>query len=133
MGNNVKASGLRSCKATLTTMMMAIVLLLGRQASAFSVTTSNISNLASHCSASTTEECLVDIGHADHVFFAEPETSLQKAPPKFTEFSKKNFETPDDKCGRKFQTYNPCVPDPNDSKKAEHCTGIYKNQNRGCK
>ncbi|KAH1130983.1 hypothetical protein J1N35_002361 [Gossypium stocksii] len=103
-------------------MMMAMVLLLGQQASAFSAATSNSnnsSNLATHCGASTMEECLVDIGHADHVFFAEPETSLQKVTPKFIDVSKNNLITPNDKCGRPRpgQPYNPCVPDPNDSKK----------------
>ncbi|KAG8488327.1 hypothetical protein CXB51_016320 [Gossypium anomalum] len=140
MGNNVKGRGPRSCKATLTIMMMAMVLLLGQQVSAFSATTSNnnnSNNLATHCGASTMEECLVDIGHADHVFFAEPETSLQKVTPKFIDVSKNNLMTPNDKCGRprSGQPYNPCVPDPSDSKKGEHCTAIYKdnNRNRGCK
>ncbi|MBA0732319.1 hypothetical protein Gogos_016418 [Gossypium gossypioides] len=138
MGSTVKGRGLRSCKATMTTMMMAMVLLLGQQASAFSATTSNnnnSSNLASHC-ASTMEECLVDIGHADHVFFADPETSLQKVHPNFIDVSKNKLSTPDDKCGRPRPglPYHPCVPDPNDSKKGEHCKGIYKdnNRNRGC-
>ncbi|KAK8541702.1 hypothetical protein V6N13_137704 [Hibiscus sabdariffa] len=134
MGNNVKGGGLQSFLA-----MMALLILLfnNSSASAFRATTINNSS-ASQCSASGLEECPLDVDLANLVVFADPQTSLRGPSLRFTDISKNSKATPNAKCGRptrRGQPYNPCVPNPNDIKKAEHCKTIYKdnNKNRLCK
>ncbi|KAL4324252.1 hypothetical protein GQ457_11G004680 [Hibiscus cannabinus] len=125
MGNNVKGS-----------FLAMMILLFSYGASAFRMKMNNSS--ASQCSASGLEECPLDVDLANLVVFADPQTSLKETSLKLTGISNIKNATPDDKCGRAArpgQPYNPCIPNPNDIKKAEHCKTIYKdnNRNRQCK
>ncbi|KAK8532327.1 hypothetical protein V6N13_131660 [Hibiscus sabdariffa] len=120
MGNNVKGSFLA--------MMAVPILLFSYEASAFRATTMNNSS-ASQCSASGLEECPL----ANLVVFADPQTSLKGPSLKLTGISNYKKATPNAICGRPArpgQPYNPCIPNPNDIKKAEHCKTIYKDNNR---
>ncbi|TYI72911.1 hypothetical protein E1A91_D07G092800v1 [Gossypium mustelinum] len=99
--------------------MMAIVLLLGYEASAFSATTSNNTNSsAAHCSGSTMEECLV-VDQTNLGFFSDPETSLTVHYLRVTDGSMNRFNTLDVRCrrARPHQPYYLCIPNPNYSKK----------------
>ncbi|XVF71256.1 hypothetical protein PTKIN_Ptkin12aG0022100 [Pterospermum kingtungense] len=127
MENTGKSSG-HQCLAIL---VMAMIFSLNYdQASAFSSSTTSSNSSGSQCSGSM-QECLI-VDDANLVFFADPETSLVTKPPKLTGLALKLRATTN--CG-KGKPYNPCVPDPNNSKKAENCKSIYKdnNRNRGCK
>ncbi|XVF71262.1 hypothetical protein PTKIN_Ptkin12aG0022700 [Pterospermum kingtungense] len=126
---NTGKSSVHQCLAIL---VMAMIFSLNYdQALAFSSTTTSSNSSGSQCSGSM-QECLI-VNDANLVFFADPETSLVTKPPKVTGLALKKLLAITD-CG-KGKPYHPCVPDPNNPKKAENCKSIYKdnNRNRGCK